>query len=122
MRCSLAAMASSVVGDRRGRARMSMTGSLSDKGVVGVLNVSPFLSCIVEEADGASVPRAGRLGFEAGRRRGCTRAGSSWEAVMMDAHCMEFVLAHKPPDSGGQVDEYDSLEAMTHKLVQLKPD
>lgn len=55
---------------------MFNTGSRSlDGGLVGVLNVSPFFSCILEEeldsASGASVV------FMTGRRRGCTRVDSN---------------------------------------------
>lgn len=57
---------------------MFNTGSRSfDGGLVGVLNVSPFFSCILEELDSASGVIEGSEVFKTGRRRGCTRADSN---------------------------------------------
>lgn len=70
MRSSLAAMASSEVGQRRGKDRMFNTGSRSfDGGEVGVWKVSPFFKPILEDS-ADSVTREGRSAFKTGRRRG----------------------------------------------------
>ena len=83
MRCSLAAMDSNEVGERRGKERTFRTGSFPLDGVVGVWKVSPFLSGMLDLVSAESVARDGRASVLTGRRRGCTRVGLTSGADMM---------------------------------------
>lgn len=83
MRSSLAVIASSDVGQRRGSDRMFNIGSRSvEGGEVGVWKVSPFFRLILHDS-ADSVVRDGRSAFKTGRRRGCTRAESTLVVDMM---------------------------------------